>query len=122
MEVMECGLCKKVVQPLDAHMGRLNGKLQVFHIECWNKYVIAGNADFFLSEMTEAEEAAAANMPQIGKCMLCSHTGRLYRAIDMTRFGREGFLGYYLCIPHALSELRNELRQLKKSGNTPEEE
>jgi len=35
---MFCGLCKKEVYPLDSHMGRINGKLDVFHIDCWNEY------------------------------------------------------------------------------------
>lgn len=37
---MECGLCKTEVHPLDAHMGRLNGQLMVFHIDCWNKHLV----------------------------------------------------------------------------------
>lgn len=35
---MLCGLCEKKVHPLDAHMGRINGKLDVFHIDCWNEF------------------------------------------------------------------------------------
>ena len=35
---MHCGLCKRLVHPLDAHMGRINGVLDVFHIECWNEF------------------------------------------------------------------------------------
>ena len=37
-EQMLCGLCKKEVHPLDAHTGRINGKLDVSHIGCWNEY------------------------------------------------------------------------------------
>lgn len=37
-EPMLCGLCKNEVHPLDAHMGRINGKLDVFHIDCWNDH------------------------------------------------------------------------------------
>lgn len=33
---MICDICKKVVKPLDAHMGKLDGKLITAHIDCWN--------------------------------------------------------------------------------------
>lgn len=36
---MICDICKKVVKPLDAHMGKLDGKLITTHIDCWNKEV-----------------------------------------------------------------------------------
>lgn len=37
-EPMLCGICEKEVHPLDAHMGRINDKLDVFHIDCWNEF------------------------------------------------------------------------------------
>jgi len=36
---MMCDICNKVVEPLDAHMGRLNDKLIVAHIDCWNREI-----------------------------------------------------------------------------------
>lgn len=36
---MKCLLCAKEVEPLDAHMGRINGSLGVCHIDCWNKHL-----------------------------------------------------------------------------------
>ena len=38
-EEMKCGICKETVHPLDAHMGRINGQLDVFHIDCWNRHL-----------------------------------------------------------------------------------
>lgn len=35
---MICRLCGENIHPLDAHMGRINDTLDVFHIDCWNKY------------------------------------------------------------------------------------
>lgn len=35
---MICDLCNKVVEPLDAHMGTISGKLCTTHTECWNKH------------------------------------------------------------------------------------
>ncbi len=32
-------MCHKKVNPLDAHMGRVDGKLDVYHIDCWNTYL-----------------------------------------------------------------------------------
>lgn len=37
---MKCMFCDKNVEPLDAHMGRVNGELGVCHIDCWNKYFL----------------------------------------------------------------------------------
>ena len=37
-KTMSCGLCNQEVHPLDAHMGRISGKLDVFHIDCWNEF------------------------------------------------------------------------------------
>lgn len=39
---MICDLCNKVVDPLDAHTGRLNDKLIVAHIDCWNNAIKEG--------------------------------------------------------------------------------
>ena len=36
---MICGVCKEEVEPHDSHMGRINGKLDVYHIKCWNEHV-----------------------------------------------------------------------------------
>lgn len=36
-EQIICGLCKKIVKPLDAHMTRIKGKLTAVHIDCFNK-------------------------------------------------------------------------------------
>ena len=36
---MRCGMCNKKVNPLDAHMGQVDGKLDVYHIDCWNTYL-----------------------------------------------------------------------------------
>ena len=36
---MICDLCHVKLHPLDAHMGRLKGKLVCSHIDCWNKAV-----------------------------------------------------------------------------------
>jgi hypothetical protein len=38
-KTMKCGLCNKKVEPLDAHMGKIDGKLDVYHIDCWNKHL-----------------------------------------------------------------------------------
>lgn len=38
-EPMKCMVCGKEVEPLDAHMGRINGELGVCHINCWNKHL-----------------------------------------------------------------------------------
>lgn len=35
---MKCGICGTEVNPLDAHMDRIDGKLDVYHIGCWNSY------------------------------------------------------------------------------------
>jgi len=37
LKVMHCDICGLEVEPLDAHMGRINGKLLATHIGCWNK-------------------------------------------------------------------------------------
>jgi hypothetical protein len=37
---MQCDICNKKLHPLDAHMGRLNGKLITAHIECWNESIL----------------------------------------------------------------------------------
>jgi hypothetical protein len=31
-----CDLCNEKIHPLDAHFGKLNGKLTTAHIDCWN--------------------------------------------------------------------------------------
>lgn len=36
---MECDICHKEVLPLDAHMGKMDGKLITAHIDCWNKAI-----------------------------------------------------------------------------------
>lgn len=36
---MECELCNKKLSPLDAHFGKMNEKLIVAHIDCWNKEI-----------------------------------------------------------------------------------
>ena len=38
-ELMQCGLCNEKVEPLDAHMGYIDGKFDVFHIDCWNNHL-----------------------------------------------------------------------------------
>lgn len=38
-EIMICDICEKPVHPLDAHFGRLKGKLITAHIDCWNKSI-----------------------------------------------------------------------------------
>lgn len=37
-EGMKCGICGTEVHPLNAHMDRIDGKLDVYHIDCWNAY------------------------------------------------------------------------------------
>lgn len=36
---MWCDICNQIVEPLDAHFGRLKGKLTTAHIDCWNKEI-----------------------------------------------------------------------------------
>lgn len=36
---MICDICNEKLHPLDAHFGRLNGKLTTAHIDCWNKAI-----------------------------------------------------------------------------------
>lgn len=36
---MICDLCNEKLHPLDAHMGKINGKLITAHIDCWNKEI-----------------------------------------------------------------------------------
>lgn len=36
---MICDICRKVVKPLDSHMGNLKGKLITTHINCWSKEI-----------------------------------------------------------------------------------
>jgi hypothetical protein len=36
---MKCGICNKKVSPLDAHMGYIDSKLDVYHIDCWNNHL-----------------------------------------------------------------------------------
>jgi hypothetical protein len=38
-EPMICGICNTDVEPLDAHMGYIEGKLDVYHIDCWNSHL-----------------------------------------------------------------------------------
>jgi RNase P subunit RPR2 len=37
VKYMICDLCHKKLHPLDAHMIRINGKLDVAHIDCCNE-------------------------------------------------------------------------------------
>lgn len=34
-----CDICNEKLHPLDAHMGRIKGKLTTAHIDCWNEYM-----------------------------------------------------------------------------------
>ena len=36
---MVCDICNRMVKPLDAHTGKLEGKLITAHIDCWNKKI-----------------------------------------------------------------------------------
>lgn len=36
---MACDICKEIVHPLDAHMGKIEGNLITAHIDCWNKTI-----------------------------------------------------------------------------------
>lgn len=38
-KIMKCDLCGKELQPLDAHMGKIKGKLITAHIDCWNSKI-----------------------------------------------------------------------------------
>lgn len=39
VKYMICALCHKKLHPLDAHMIRINGKLDVAHIDCCNEII-----------------------------------------------------------------------------------
>lgn len=39
IEYMVCDICNGKLHPLDAHMGKIDGKLITAHIDCWNEYI-----------------------------------------------------------------------------------
>lgn len=45
MDDMICGICGEEVHPLDAHMGYINGILDVYHIDCRNRHYKEANHD-----------------------------------------------------------------------------
>ena len=55
-ETMVCGLCNKGVEPLDTHVGRIDGILDVYHIDCWNNHL----KPKMLSELTADEMGSIA--------------------------------------------------------------
>jgi hypothetical protein len=62
---MICRICRKEVHPLDAHMGRIYGELDVCHIDCWNEHIKLIKADSIYLEPLKVKSALNSELMKL---------------------------------------------------------